>query len=418
MRVLFSNAKIFDGTGSQAAPGEVLVEGERIIAVSLAGRDAALPRDDAKVINCGGHVLMPGMVEAHAHLSWPSSVERFEPRFVLPPEEMVLTTARNARILLDHGFTSAYSAGALGERLEVVLRDDINAGWLPGPRLKASTIERSPPTDDNHDLGHVDHGRGPDAMRAFIDKCAALKIDSVKLQISGEDALKPGWSQEILYDEEEVAAAGDQARKHGLWLNAHTQASAAIKMALRNGVRTLYHCTFADEEALDMLEAKKDEIFVGPAIGVIVATLEATPPPHINMGPMKEAAKPVLELASKLIPELRRRGVRVLPGGDYGFPFNPNGANGRDLKHFVDLFGYSPTDALAAATGLGGQIMGMGDELGLIRPGYLADLLVVHADATRDVTLLTDKKNIFAIMKNGQFHKEPPQAAAAPAQAA
>jgi imidazolonepropionase-like amidohydrolase len=384
-----------------------MVEGELITAVSLTGRDAPIARDGAEIIDCGGDTLMPGLVEAHAHLSWPSSVERFEPRFILPPEEMTLTTARNARILLDHGFTSAYSAGALGERIEVVLRDDINAGWLPGPRLKASTIERSPPEEGQDPAAYVSHGRGPEAMRAFIDHCAKLKIDSVKLQISGEDALKPGASQQILYDEDEVQAAGEQAKKHGLWLNAHTQASAAIKMAVRHNVRALYHCTFADEEALDMLEAKRDEIFIAPAIGVIVATLEATPPPHIDMSHMKEAAKPVLELAQKLIPELRRRGIRVLPGGDYGFPFNPNGANARDLQHFVNLFGYTPAEALAAATGLGGAIMGMEDRLGLVKPAYLADLLLVKGDVSRDVSAMPDKNNLLMIMKGGVFHKAP-----------
>lgn len=178
-------------------------------------------------------------------------------------------------------------------------------------------------------------------------------------------------------------------------------------MALRNGVRVLYHCTYADAEALDMLEAKKEEIFVAPAIGVIVGTLEASPPPHIDMSAMKESAKTVLELSRKLIPELRRRGIRILPGGDYGFPFNPNGANARDLQHFVDLFGYSPLEALAAATGLGGQIMGMEEELGLIRAGYLADILVVKGDVTKNVSVLLDKANILAIMKGGRFYKEP-----------
>jgi len=407
MRLLFSNARIFDGSGAPAFSGDVLVENERIAQVSAAGRDPPIAREGAQVVDAGGNTLMPGLVEAHAHLSWPSSVERFEPRFVLPPEEMVMATMRNARILLDHGFTSAYSAGALGERIEVVLRDDINAGWTPGPRLKASTIERSPPGANGMETGHVSHGRGPAAMTAFLDHCAQLKIDSVKLQISGEDALMPGASQIILYEEDEVRAASEGAKKHGLWLNAHTQAAAAVKMALRNDIRVLYHCTFADAEALDMLEAKRDRIFMAPAIGVIVATLEAKPPPHIDMSAMKESAKPVVELAQRLIPELRRRGVRILPGGDYGFPFNPNGTNARDLQHFVDLFGYTHAEALAAATGLGGQIMGMENELGLVRPGYLADLLLVKGDVSRDVSILQRKDNLLAIMKNGAFHKVP-----------
>jgi imidazolonepropionase-like amidohydrolase len=173
-------------------------------------------------------------------------------------------------------------------------------------------------------------------------------------------------------------------------------------------VRVLYHCTFADAEALDMLEAKKDEIFVAPAIGVIVATLEATPPPHIDMSGMKAAAEPVIALAKTLVPELKRRGIRVLPGGDYGFPFNPNGTNARDLQHFVELFGYTPTEALVAATKLGGELMGRGHELGLIQPGYLADLLLVDGDPTQDVAILQNRAKLLMIMKGGQMHKAPP----------
>lgn len=400
--MLFRNVRIFDGTGAAPFEGEVLVEGERIVAIARAGA-APLSAPQARVVSGEGATLMPGLVEAHAHLSWPSSIERIIPQFVLPPEEQLLATVRNARVVLESGFTSAYSAGALGDRIEVVVRDEIEAGWTPGPRLRASTIERSPegdPTEIFHDM----HGRGPDTIRAFVKRCKAIGIDQVKLQISGEDALSPGSSQNVLYTEEEAQAAGQQARESGIWLSAHTQASEAIKMALRAGVRVLYHCTFADAEAIDMLEARKDEIFVAPAIGVIVATLEAKPPPGIDMSAMKAAALPVIERARVLIPELKRRGVRVLPGGDYGFPFNPNGTNARDLQHFVDLFGYTPTEALVAATKLGGELMGRPQDLGLVRPGFLADLLLVDGDPTVDVSILQDRSKLLMVMKGGRAH--------------
>jgi imidazolonepropionase-like amidohydrolase len=122
---------------------------------------------------------------------------------------------------------------------------------------------------------------------------------------------------------------------------------------------------------------------------------------------MMEAAIRVIARARSLVPRLKAAGVRVLPGGDYGFPFNPNGTNARDLQHFVELFGYSPTEALVAATKLGGEIMGMGDELGLARPGYLADLLLIDGDPTQDVRLLQDRSRIRMIMQGGRLHKAP-----------
>src|SRR4029077_7767014 len=118
----------------------------------------------------------------------------------LPPEELALTAARNARILLDHGFTSAYSAGALSKRLEVVLRDQIDSGGLPGPRLVPSSLEREPPSDGTLlDPGRADeHGAGPDNVRAFVKSCAAIGAQSVKFLLSGESALKPGASLQVL----------------------------------------------------------------------------------------------------------------------------------------------------------------------------------------------------------------------------
>jgi imidazolonepropionase-like amidohydrolase len=404
--IVFHNVSIFDGSGPLPGVGAVRIEGSNI--VELGADLASLSGVADRIVDGGGRTLMPGLVEAHAHLSWPSSVERLVPRLSLPPEDLILTTARNARILLDHGYTSAYSAGALSKTIEVTLNSFIQSGGMPGPRLIASSIEREPPTSGAFDGGTVDpHGSGPEAVRAFVRECATLGAKSVKFLLSGEDALKPGSSQELLYTQEEADAAGDQARISGVWLAAHAQAAAAVKMALRANFRVLYHCTWADVEALDMMEYKRDEIFVGPAVGIIQATLDTEPPEGIDMTEMKRSAALVLARQRELIPELRRRGVRVLPGGDYGFPFNPTGRNARDLELFVRHFGYTPCETLEAATRLGGELMGMGHLLGRIKPGYLADLLLVDGDPLQDITILQDRNRLHAIMKDGRFHKEP-----------
>lgn len=406
--ILFTDVRVFDGSGSASFPGEVLVTDNRITAVARSG-ERTLPRSGATIVNGGGATLMPGLTEAHAHLSWPSSVERFVPGMSLPPEDLLLNTARNARILLDHGFTSAYSGGALGKTIEVTLKTYIDSGSMPGPRLIPSSIEREPPTDDQqmHAGSVAEHGSGPDAMREFVKSCAAIGAKSVKFLLSGESALKPGASMQLMYTPEEMQAAGEQARESGVWLTGHAHASEAVKMGAKNGFHALYHCTYADDEAIDMLAARSSDVFVAPSIGIVQATLDATPPPHFDMTHMKQDAAIVLERQQRLVPELRKRGVRVLPGGDYGFPFNPNGRNARDLELFVRHLGYSPIDALVAATRLGGEIMGMGNELGQIAEGYLADVLLVKGDPTSNVALLQDRSNLLAIMKDGKFHKAP-----------
>src|SRR6202049_4830490 len=206
--ILFTNVRVFDGSGAAPFPGEASIKGNRIDAVRRAGGGTSIPRDGALVIDGAGATLMPGLTEAHAHLSWPSSVERFVPGMSLPAEDLLLNTARNARILLDHGFTSAYSAGALGKTLEVSLNAQIDSGGIPGPRLLPSSIEREPPNETAFLEGGsvADHGKGPDAVRAFIKDCAANGARIVKFLLSGESALKPGASMQILYTEEEVRA--------------------------------------------------------------------------------------------------------------------------------------------------------------------------------------------------------------------
>lgn len=407
--ILFTNIRIFDGTGTNPYPGEVRVEGRRIAAV--AAGPARLDRAGASVVDGSGGVLMPGMVEAHAHLSWPCAYDRIILDKTIPPEEHLLITARNARITLDHGFTSAYSAGSLGTRFEIALRDEIDAGWLPGPRLKASSIERAPGQvfgiPQSHDQGH---GRGAAAMRAYIKGCAELGLDSIKLLLSGDDNFTPNGSQELAYDEDEVAAAGDEARKQDIWLACHAQAAAAVKLGLKYGFRVLYHCSYADAEALDMLEAKKSEIFVAPAVGLAHGAIHADPSLNLPEALVQRGHK-ILALQRALVPELMRRGVRVLPGGDYGFPHTPIGRNARDLAFFVEDFGFTPAEALMAATKWGGEIMGMGDELGLVKEGYLADLLLVDGDPTADIAIMQDKDRLKVIMKDGAYHKAPPASA-------
>lgn len=405
--IVFTNVQIFDGSGAPPFPGELRIHKTRITA--LAHEAGQIPREQALVIDGAGNTLMPGLTDGHAHLTWPSSVERFVPSMSLPLEELTLTAARNARILLDHGFTSAYSAGALSPRVEIALREQIDSDGLPGPRLVPASIEREPPAQDSVlAAGSVDaHGAGAEAVGAFVHECAKLGAQTVKFMLSGENALAAGASERVLYSAAELQAASRAAAESGVWLSGHAHACAAVKLGVAHGFRVLYHCTEADSEALDMLEARKDEIFVGPSLGIVQATLDANPPPHIDMSYLKADAAHVLERQQALVPELRRRGIRLVPGGDYGFMFNPTGRNARDLELWVRHLGYSAAEALHAATGLGGQIMGRAHELGLLREGYLADLLLVDGDPCRDVSILQDKHKLLAIMKDGRFHKQP-----------
>lgn len=405
--VLIRNVRIFDGETLLAGERWVRIEGDRIAAL---GEGAPTASDADRVIDGAGRTLMPGMVEAHAHLTWGSSVEKIYHQFILPEDELKVAAWRNARVLLDHGFTSAYSAGALGDGIEVELARAIKAGDTPGPRLVPSTLERSPEGAEGVETGDVFNGRGAEAIRKFVNYCKEQGIGSLKLVVSGEDALKPGSAGDVLYTEEEMEAAGEAARDAGLWIATHAYYPEAIGLALKAGARIIYHASYADEAAADAMIAARDTTFYAPSPGVSIAALEATPPPHIDMSHMKKSAAERMELEAKLVPALKARGMRILIGGDYGFPFNPNGRNARDLQIFVDHFGYTPSEALNAATALGGELMDL--KVGRVKQGWLADLLLVDGDPTQDVSILQDKNRIAMIMKGGALYKAPAEVAA------
>ena len=417
-RTLFTNVKVFDGSGSKPFAGEVLVQGNRI--EKLAKR-RNLAREGATVVDGGGATLMPGLCEGHGHLSF-SNFTSAKELGEIPPEEHTLLVAHNARIMLDMGFTSVYSAASAKPRLEVAVRDAIAAGHIPGPRLKAASPEIGATgcvADDRQlHLYHESAGLiadGADEVRKAVRTMVRELVDTIKVIISGDNFTPTCRAEMLSYTEAEVAAAAEVADSRGVWLAAHARADAAIQIALRHNFRVIFHADFATTKTLDMLEAKKNEIFMVPAAGAIYTTAyEAA-----EWGVTPEIADKVmglprqLEHAERTYRAARKRGIRVLPGGDYGLAWNPIGTNARDLEHFVNLFGYTPAESLKAATKYGGQIMGMGEELGLVKPGYLADLIMVDGDPVEDITLLQDQDNILMVMKNGEYHVPPKPSRAA-----
>ena len=175
-------------------------------------------------------------------------------------------------------------------------------------------------------------------MREWVVSHAQQGYDSIKFLVSNDDVFVEGGSMMTQFDAEELNAAGEAAREAGVWLNGHCQSPESVKLAVKAGFRSIYHCTYADEEALDLLESAKDTVFVSPAAGIIYANVHEGE----EFGITREVAQKMGSLASfegmqAIYPEIRKRGVRALIGGDYGFPNNPIGRNARDLELFVDV---------------------------------------------------------------------------------
>jgi imidazolonepropionase-like amidohydrolase len=409
-RVFFRNAMVWDGSGAHSFPADLLVEGNRI--KTVARNVGQLSADGATVIDCRGLTLMPGLVEGHAHISFGGAVNDSDLGNI-PPEEHVLLTMRNAKTLLDHGFTSAYSAASSKLRLDVVIRNEIEAGRLPGPRIKACspeiTVTAGLGDERKQHMYYESFGMiadGPDEITRAVRLCCREGVDNLKVNISGDDLGPKAHGGVTVMREIEVRTAVEVARDFGKKINCHARAAASVKRAVKCGIDVIYHCESADEEALDMLESVKDKIFVGPAIGIIYGTLyEGEPWGFTREMAIHIGMQRVIDDSCKVYTELRKRGVRALIGGDYGFAQSPQGTNARDLKHFVDLLGYTPSEALQCGTRIGGQVMGMGHELGLVKEGFLADLLLVNGDPLKDLAMMVPEENFLVIMKDGALYK-------------
>ncbi|NLR70555.1 amidohydrolase family protein [Novosphingobium sp. ERN07] len=408
MTILIRNVRIFDGTSLSDQTGAVLIEGDRIARIAT-GEGALADCDAARVIDGHGGTLMPGLVDAHTHLALGSSVEVMGRPGNFPDDVLALTAAHCARVMLDHGFTSAYSGGSSSPGVEIALKAAIDKGQVPGPRLVTSSFERLPggmPGLLFKFPGRDVRESNPAAVTHFVEEMAGIGLQAVKFLLNGVSAMDAGSNMNEQFYEDEILAAGEAARKAGVWLTAHCYTADAIKIAIKAGFRVIYHCNYADDEALDMIEAAKGDIFVGLAPGIEEADRDRAPKFGMMASPEQVAEQAAaVEHKIRVGQELRKRGVRSLPGGDYGFPQNPVGLNARDLELFVEWFGYTPAEALHTATALGGVLMDM--ELGQVKEGFLADLLLVDGDPTQDISTLKNKDNLRMIMKGGALYKAP-----------
>ncbi len=410
--ILFTHVNVLDGSGRSPFQGSVLVEGARITRV--VADDESIVAPGADIIDGHGATLMPGLVESHSHLSFLDLARSVDLGFV-PPEEHMLMTARNARRLIDAGFTSCASAASAKPRLDVALRNAIDAGDFPGPR----TLAASPEMTVTAGLGDVRLRHlyrqnfaevldGPAEFRCFSREMVREGVDTLKINISGDAGTTASPSRATVMTEAEVEAVCDVAQAHGKRVAAHVRNGPSVLMALRHGVEILFHANLIDEEACAALEAEKERIFVAPTLGHTYTTLFEASAWGITTEMGKQRGLDVeYERGIANMQALKQCGVRVLPGGDYGFAWNPNGTNARDLEHFVKLLGFSSMDAIVAATRLGGELMMRGGELGQVRPGFVADLLLVEGDPLADVAILQDASKLVAIMKEGSFHRRP-----------
>ncbi len=405
--LVIENANLFTGVDEEVIQNGAVWVSEGII--RFAGHQSSMPpvEDDTEKFDACEKFVMPGMTESHVHLSYNNAHPQQLNSQPLPTA--MLDAADNARVLLGSGFTSAISFGS-AQGLDVPLRDAINSGRIPGPRLAASDRDLGSTGSNADGTFGGDNSKkiiadGPWAIRKAIRTLAKRRCDIVKIFLDGEALSEFAPPGILTYSDEEVDAAVEEAHIRGMRVVCHSRSAAAVKQAVRHGVDIIGHANYLDDEAIDMLEAKRESIFISPGIAWEIALLDRGSELGLPRDAMEQRGyqREVDETISA-VKRLRESKVRVLIGGDYGLNITPHGTNSKDLEYFVDLFGMSTAEALLCATRDGGEAADPSGMVGTLEDGKYADLLIIDGNPLEDIRILQDHSRIVGVMKGGVMH--------------
>jgi imidazolonepropionase-like amidohydrolase len=411
--VLLTNAQIFDGTGGESiVNGSVWVEGDEIRRV---GRADQFPDvgDDVPRVDVGGRFVMPGMTESHTHLSY-NNVATFQDLDVKAgPEMATINTLKNAKALLRCGYTGAFSFGSLFA-IDVAVRDAINAGTVTGPRIVAAgrdVIGTSGEADWNPDYmklgmeGLAMLADNPWEVRKSVRKIRKAGADNVKVYFDGDELTPHSLPGELTYTQEEADAAADESRRHNLRAICHAKAAVAVSMAMKAGFDVVGHANFLDDEALGRLRDARHRVYVTPAVNYFVDIFEKGPEMGFDINLLNSLYKDEFAETIVSVRKMHAAGVKVVPGGDFGFAWAPHGTYAKDLQNFVELFGFSTRETLVSATRDAGAMANFGGGMtGTLEPGKWADLIVVDGNPLEDIAILQDTSKIRTVMKGGKFY--------------
>jgi imidazolonepropionase-like amidohydrolase len=409
MRIWLKNARVVDGTGAPARDGSVLVEGETIVHAGRLSAADAPSGPDTQVVDLGGRTVIPGLVEAHIHLSYNNVKVIADLDLNCPPEYSTLVSARNAELALSCGYTAARSAGSV-HGVDAALKRAINEGLYPGPRLLAASrdiVATGGMSDWNPSYlklgmdGLAVIADGADQIRTAVRRAIKDGADVIKCYVGGDALLPHTPIPDCTYTLPEVQALVDETRMRGRIASAHVRGARSSRVAAEAGVDSIEHATYADDETLRMIADRG--LFLVPGLRYLYSIIENGPRFGITediVGP--SGLRDEIKQAADTYRRARDLGIRMCPGGDFGFAWNPHGEYAKDIQVFVDVIGFTPLEAITCATRRGAELMRMQERIGTVEAGKLADLVVVDGDPLKDITVLQDRRRL-SVMKGGRF---------------
>ena len=384
-------------TGKALSNQTIIIQGDKIASV---GPDTTVPAG-AQVVDLSNATLLPGLIDAHTHVTFNPNFGYSQLAISVPREALI--GARNARVTLEAGFTTIRNVSAKGFA-DVALRDAINAGDVPGPRMLVSgpALSITGGHGDNNLLPFEYHAAGDgvadgvDGVRHIVRWNIKYGVDLIKVMASGGVLSKGDDPQASQYRLEEMKAIVEEAHRLGRKVAAHAHGAQAIRWASEAGVDSIEHGSYIDDAAI--AEMKKNGTYLVPTLYLGDWFLEnaeriGTPPDLIAK------AREVMPAARKNMARAFAAGVKVGFGTDAAV--YPHGLNAHEFAVMVKL-GLTPLQAIQAATINDADLLGWSDKVGTIEPGKWADIVAVDGDPLADVTTL---ERVKFVMKGGEVIK-------------
>ena len=402
--VLLKNASIIDGTGSAPYPGHIQIKDERILSVSK--QDITAENDSAESIDLEGKFIMPGLIDAHCHISFDEPKSNDELFFHRREGLAAIIAGTNALKVLQSGVTSFFDADSLYS-VGVDLRDAIESGIVRGPKMAVGgnalitsaggTAGRLIPDEGKRGYGAVVTSK--DEIILEIRRQIKMGVDWIKIHVSGMVPRQTSEGELQAWSLDELKLACDTAHELGIPVVGHCRGAGSVRDSLLAGMDMILHGTYMDEEGLELMIEKNIPL-------VPTFTFQAN---LIDYADKMDASKDYKDIFEKEIqdnvPMFRKAfeaGVPFLCGSETGFSVTPYGDwHYKELEVFVDKLGLTPLEAITCGTKNASQAMRR-DDLGVIAEGNIADLIVISEDPSKDVTRLGNKDLIEKVFLNGK----------------